>query len=76
MTDRSPPALPAFPASRPRRLRRADWTRRLVAEQRLGVDDLIWPVFVHGEAANAAIPSMPGVERLSIDAVVTAARDA
>lgn len=76
MTDRLPPSQPPFPVSRPRRLRRADWVRRLVAEQQLGVDDLIWPIFVHGEAGNAAIPSMPGVDRLSIDAVVTAAKEA
>jgi porphobilinogen synthase len=62
-----------FPQTRLRRLRRYDWSRRLVAESRLSVDDLIWPVFVH-EGANRreAVTSMPGVERLSIDLLVEA----
>jgi porphobilinogen synthase len=68
--------MPQFPAARPRRLRRADWTRRLVAENSLSANDLIWPIFVHDAKANAAIPSMPGVERLTIDAAVAAAREA
>lgn len=76
MTDKASLPLPRFPLARPRRLRRADWTRRLVAENSLGVNDLIWPIFVHDAAANAPIPSMPGVERLSIDAAVAAAREA
>ena len=76
MTDKPVPPLPQFPLARPRRLRRADWTRRLVAENSLSVNDLIWPIFVHDGAANAPIPSMPGVERLSIDAAVAAAREA
>ncbi len=63
-----------YPSSRPRRNRRDDWTRRLVAENHLDVDDLIWPVFVHeGENRREAIPSMPGVERLTIDLLVDAA---
>lgn len=76
MTDNVVPPLPQFPLARPRRLRRADWTRRLVAENSLSVNDLIWPIFVHGAANNAPIQSMPGVERLSIDAAVAAAREA
>lgn len=60
-----------------RRLRRDDWSRRLVRENHLSVDDLIWPVFVHeGEGAREAIPSMPGVERLTIDLLVSAAKEA
>ncbi len=57
-----------FPLTRMRRNRRDAWTRRLVAENRLGVDDLIWPVFVC-EGSNRADPvsSMPDVERVSID---------
>jgi porphobilinogen synthase len=51
-----------------RRPRRDDWSRRLVREHRLSVDDLIWPVFVQeGENQRTPIASMPGVERLSID---------
>ena len=60
-----------------RRLRRHDWTRRMVAETSLSPADFIWPVFViEGDNKREAIASMPGVERLSIDLVVKAARDA
>jgi porphobilinogen synthase len=62
------PPLPAYPASRPRRLRRDTFTRDLVREHRLHPSDLIFPVFVldgHGQAQDVA--SMPGVQRLSID---------
>jgi porphobilinogen synthase len=71
-----PAPLAAKPASldlstRPRRNRKADWTRRLVAENVLTVDDLIWPLFlVDGAKTRAAVPSMPGVERLSVDEAV------
>lgn len=62
-----------FPTTRPRRNRRFDWARRIVSENRLTVDDLIWPVFVHeGEGLRTPIASMPGVERLSIDLLVVA----
>ncbi|EKE84476.1 porphobilinogen synthase [Idiomarina xiamenensis] len=57
-----------FPFRRLRRNRRTDFTRRLVAENQLSVDDLIYPVFVlEGEQQREAVASMPGVERLSID---------
>jgi porphobilinogen synthase len=66
-----------FPTTRMRRNRRTAWSRRLVAEHRLSVDDLIWPIFVHeGQAKRAAISSMPGVERLSIDLLAQAAGEA
>ena len=53
---------------RPRRNRRTDWSRRLVREASLTVDDLIWPMFIiPGEGRRVPVPSMPGVERLSID---------
>lgn len=66
-----------FPAVRMRRNRQADWSRRLVAEHRLSADDLIWPLFViEGQQARQPVPSMPGVERLSIDLCVEAARQA
>lgn len=62
---------------RPRRLRRAPWIRALTAEYRLCVEDLIWPLFVtEGEEVVAPIDGLPGVERLSIDRVVLAAREA
>jgi porphobilinogen synthase len=54
-----------------RRLRRHDWSRRLVRESSLSVDDLIWPLFVcDGRAAREPVSSMPGVDRLSIDLLV------
>jgi porphobilinogen synthase len=60
-----------------RRNRREDWSRRLVAEHRLSPADFIWPVFVHeAREARAAIPSMPGVDRLSIAALADAAGEA
>ena len=66
-----------YPQVRMRRNRREDWTRRLVAENRLSVDDLIWPVFVHdGTEDEVPIPSMPGVVRLSIDRLAAAASEA
>jgi len=66
-----------FPGTRMRRNRRFDWARRMVRENTLSVDDLIWPVFIHGgENVREAIPSMPGVERLSIDLLVEAVRTA
>jgi porphobilinogen synthase len=60
-----------------RRLRRHDWTRRLVAENTLSPADFIWPVFViEGENKREAVSSMPGVDRLSVDLLVGAAREA
>ena len=58
----------SFPARRPRRLRKHEFSRRLVRENRLGVEDLIYPVFVvEGEKRREAVGSMPGIERLSLD---------
>ena len=60
-----------------RRLRQADWSRRLVAENMLSVNDLIWPIFIiEGENNKEPVASMPGVERLSIDLAVKAAKEA
>lgn len=57
-----------FPVSRMRRMRRDDFSRRLMRETRLSTDDLIFPVFiVEGEQQRQEIPSMPGMFRLSID---------
>lgn len=62
---------------RMRRNRRADWTRRLVRENALTVDDLIWPLFlVPGTGIVEPIEAMPGVSRLSVDKAVEAAREA
>ncbi|MBY6187338.1 porphobilinogen synthase [Marinobacter hydrocarbonoclasticus] len=58
----------AFPRRRPRRIRKHDFSRRLIAENTLTVNDLIYPVFVlEGNNRREAVDSMPGVERLSID---------
>ena len=60
-----------------RRMRKADWSRRLVQENRLSVDDLIWPIFIiDGENRREAIPAMPGVFRLSVDLAVKEAERA
>lgn len=62
---------------RMRRNRKADWTRRLVRENSLTVDDLIWPVFVvPGTNIVDPIAAMPGVNRMSIDKLVEAAKEA
>lgn len=60
-----------FPEKRLRRLRQHDFSRRLMAEHHLRVDDLIYPVFVmEGENSEQAIPSMPGIHRMTIDVLV------
>ncbi|MBN9053033.1 porphobilinogen synthase [Shinella sp. NM-101] len=62
---------------RMRRNRKAEWTRRLVQENRLTVDDLIWPVFVvPGTNVTDPVAAMPGVNRMSVDRLVEAAREA
>lgn len=62
-----------FPTVRMRRNRRHRWTREMVAEQHLTAKDFIWPVFVHGgPEREVSVPSMPGVVRYSLDAVVDA----
>jgi porphobilinogen synthase len=85
---RERPALAPDPATRTdmadilkgrrmRRNRRTDWSRRLVREASLSVDDLIWPIFlVDGAAVRKSIDSMPGVDRLSVDLAVKAAEQA
>lgn len=71
------PLFGPFPRTRMRRNRADDWSRRLTRESALGVDDLIWPCFVQeGQGARTPIVSMPGVERLSVDLLVEAAREA
>ena len=66
----------AFPARRPRRLRQHDFSRRLVRENVLTVDDLIYPVFVlEGENRREAVASMPGIERLSLDLLLQEAAE-
>lgn len=66
-----------FPHRRPRRMRKDDFSRRLMRESQLTVDDLIYPVFVlEGENQREAVPSMPGVERVSIDLLLDVAKEA
>lgn len=63
-----------FPQRRMRRLRKHDFSRRLVAENQLTPNDLIYPVFViEGENERVKVPSMPGVERLTIDQLLVEA---
>ncbi|CCG08656.1 porphobilinogen synthase [Pararhodospirillum photometricum] len=77
MNTPHPSSVGSFPRTRLRRSRRDDWSRRLVAENVLTVNDLIWPVFVvEGEGVREPVTSMPGVDRLSIDLLVEAAREA
>jgi len=78
-----PAALPSpaqgggYPASRLRRTRQSDWSRRLVRETVLQVDDLIWPLFlIDGVKRTEEVPSMPGVVRMSPDCAADAAREA
>ena len=60
-----------------RRMRKADWSRRMVQETRLTVDDLIWPIFVvDGEKRRDPLPSMPGIERYSVDVAIEEAKRA
>jgi porphobilinogen synthase len=71
---RRPTALASIPldlAVRPRRNRKAEWARRLVRENVLTTDDLIWPMFVvDGNNARTPVASMPGVDRLTVDQAV------
>ncbi|MBL6945229.1 MAG: porphobilinogen synthase [Rhodospirillales bacterium] len=71
MTNSREVARGAYPDTRLRRNRGAEWTRRLVAETTLSANDLIWPVFVvDGDGRREAVASMPGVDRLSIDLMI------
>jgi porphobilinogen synthase len=69
--DAKPAAARLDLTTRPRRNRQSEWVRRMVREHVLTADDLIWPLFlVDGERTRVPVPSMPGVERLSIDEAV------
>ncbi|MCT7309242.1 porphobilinogen synthase [Ralstonia sp. CHL-2022] len=66
--------MASFPDHRPRRMRRDDFSRRMMRESRLTADDLIYPVFIlEGTNVRQAVPSMPGVERVSIDVLLSVA---
>lgn len=69
-------SFPAFPISRPRRMRRDDFSRRLIREHRLSCDNLIYPVFIReGSKLIEPIGSMPGVYRYSLDTLLPIAED-
>mgnify|MGYP001610936970 CR=1 FL=1 len=78
MTENFPARFPArFPATRLRRMRADEFSRRLMRENRLTVDNLIWPVFIaEGKKTRQPVPSMPGVERLGIDVLLKEAEQA
>ncbi|MBR0655076.1 porphobilinogen synthase [Plastoroseomonas arctica] len=64
-------STPSFPGTRLRRNRTDAWTRRLTAENVLSTGDLIWPIFImDGENTISAVPSMPGVSRVTLDRLV------
>ena len=65
-----------YPATRMRRMRRDDFSRRLMRENVISADDLIYPIFVlEGENQREPVTSMPGIDRLSIDLLLTEARE-
>ena len=66
----------AYPSTRPRRMRRDEFSRRLMRENVLTTNDLIYPVFVHEEKGRVPVASMPGVERLSIDELLRVGEEA
>jgi len=66
----------AYPYSRPRRMRRDEFSRRLMREHVLSANDLIYPVFVHELDGREPVASMPGVERLSIEELLRVAEEA
>ncbi len=68
--------LAAYPALRLRRLRQANWIRRLVRESVLTPADLIWSMVVHEGEGDVPVSSMPGVSRLSVKGCADAARQA
>ena len=72
----SPSPLASFPALRMRRLRQADWVRRLVRETTLQPSDLIWSMVVHDGKGRIPVGAMPGVERLSVAEAAKAAKQA
>ncbi|MFZ9082558.1 MAG: porphobilinogen synthase, partial [Burkholderiaceae bacterium] len=69
--------LSSYPSFRARRQRRDDWSRRLVSENSLTINDLIYPVFItEGTKRREKVSSMPGVERLSLDLLMSLAEEA
>jgi porphobilinogen synthase len=75
-TAMTTPPLAPYPALRLRRLRQADWVRRLVRETTLTPNDLIWSAVVHDGEGRVPVPSMPGVERWSVAEAAKSAKEA
>jgi porphobilinogen synthase len=77
MTMKSPAnSLLNFPWHRPRRMRRDDWSRRLMQENSVSANDLIYPVFLlEGQGKSEAVASMPGVNRVSLDLLFPVAQE-
>ena len=66
----------SYPYARPRRMRKDDFSRRMMRENTLTADDLIYPVFVlDGNNRSEAVASMPGVQRVSIDLLLKTAAE-
>ena len=77
MSLKFPKSWGNFPATRLRRNRSASWIRGLVRENKLNVEDLIWPIFIQdGSQERTSIPSMPGIERLNINGLKKSLREA
>jgi len=71
------PTAPGYPATRMRRNRKTDWSRRLVAENRLATSDLVWPIFlVDGPERRVPVAHMPGVDRVNIEEAILEAERA
>jgi len=69
--------MPSFPTSRMRRTRRAEWSRRLVRENTLSANDLIWTIILSdGDKNRTPVPSMPGVDRVNLEEIVKEAKRA
>ena len=65
-----------FPGHRPRRMRRDDWSRRLIQENSVSANDLIYPVFLlEGQGKSETVCSMPGVNRVSLDLLFPVAQE-
>ena len=74
--DKTSSGAERFPGTRMRRMRRDEFSRRLMRENRLSADDLIYPVFVReGKGVREPVASMPGIERMSIDELLKEAAE-
>jgi len=65
-----PNGNPSFPSTRMRRNRLSNWSRRLIQENKLSTDDLIWPIFITDKNKRSAIDSMPGIFRIPLNEIV------